>query len=408
MAARCLGPIDWYNLIPSYFRINMIQTPEQVHAQALVIDAHADTPQRFVDEGWNFSDPLGAGMLNLEAARAGNLAAAFFAIWAEPTEWQGRFAHRTLQLIDGVYEQLLRHPTTMRLGLTPADILQAHNDKIFCVLLGIEGGHSIEADLGLLRMYHRLGVRYMTLTWSNTNEWADSSGDPDDTSVTHHGGLTSFGRAVVCEMNHLGMVVDVSHVADTTFWDVLKTTHAPIIASHSSARALTDVPRNLTDEQLRAVATNDGVVMVNFYPSFIDDGWREGWAATREEREILYAAAAAGFRERGEPVPYSVPLAIDRTFYAERLSQVLPLAPFKSLIDHIDHVAQVAGIDHVGLGSDFDGFPILPKQLTSAADLPKITGALMERGYSAEQLTKLLGGNFLRVFGDVQAAAVRL
>lgn len=384
-----------------------MQNPEEIHAAAVVIDGHADTPQRFVDEGWNFSDPLGAGMLNLESVRTGNLAAEFFAIWAEPTEWRGRYAHRTLQLIDGVYEQLRKHPSTMRLGLAPEDILQAHKDKVFCVLLGIEGGHSIEANLGLLRMYHRLGVRYMTLTWSNTNEWADSSGDMGDETVTHHGGLTGFGREVVREMNRLGMMVDVSHVADTTFWDVLKTTHAPVIASHSSARALTDVARNLTDEQLLAIATNDGVVMVNFYPAFIDDRWREGWAATRAERESLYTAAAEGFRERGEAVPYDVPLTVDRAFYAERLRETLPRAPFRSLIDHIDHVAQVAGIEHVGLGSDFDGFPILPEGLESAADLPKITSALAERGYTAGQLKKLLGGNLLRVFGQVQAHATR-
>lgn len=384
-----------------------MQNPELIHSEALVIDGHADTPQRFVDEGWNFSDPLGAGMLNLETARTGNLAAEFFAIWAEPNEWRGRYAHRTLQLIDGVYEQLRRHPATMRLGLTPADIVQAHRDKVFCALLGIEGGHSIEADLGLLRMYHRLGVRYMTLTWSNSNEWADSSGDLDDATVTHHGGLTGFGRNVVREMNRLGMMVDVSHVADTTFWEVLKTTHAPILASHSSARALTDVARNLTDEQLRAVATNDGLVMVNFYPAFIDDSWREGWAATRAERESLYAAAAEGYRERGKAVPYNTPLTVDRAFYAERLKETLPLVPFSALIDHIDHVAQVAGIDHVGLGSDFDGFPILPEGLESAADLPKITAALAERGYSAEQLKKLLGGNLLRVFEEVQAEAAK-
>ena len=383
----------------------MMQSPELIHAEALVIDGHADTPQRFVDEGWNFSDPLNAGMLNLDTVREGNLAAEFFAIWAEPHEWQGRYAHRTLQLIDGVYEQMRKHPATMRLGLTPADIVEAHRDKVFCALLGIEGGHSIEADLGLLRMYHRLGVRYMTLTWSNTNEWADSSGDEEDASVTHHGGLTILGREVVREMNRLGMMVDVSHAADTTFWDVLKTTHAPIIASHSSARSLTDVPRNLTDEQLRAVATNDGLVMVNFYPSFINDRWREGWAATRAERELLYTAASKGFRERGEAVPYNVALTIDREFYAKSLRGTLPLAPFASLIDHIDHVAQVAGIDHVGLGSDFDGFPILPQGLESAADLPKITIALSERGYTSEQLHKLLGGNLLRVFGAVQAAA---
>jgi membrane dipeptidase len=385
----------------------MMQDANQIHAEALIIDGHADTPQRFVDEGWDFGDRLGSGMLNLDTAVAGNLAAEFFAIWAEPKEWRGHYAHRTLQLIDGVYEQLRRHPTKMRLGLTPADILQARAEKVFCALLGIEGGHSIEADLDLLRMYHRLGVRYMTLTWSNTNEWADSSGDLEDATVEHHGGLTGFGRDVVREMNRLGMMVDVSHVSDATFWDVLKTTHAPIIASHSSARALTDVTRNLSDKQLRAVATNNGVVMVNFYPAFIDDAWREGWASTRAEREILYAQSAASYRHRGEPIPYAVPLAVDRAYYAERLKETLPLAPFRALIDHLDHVAQIAGIDHVGLGSDFDGFPILPEGLQSAADLPRITAALYARGYTAEQLRKLLGGNLLRVFGEVQAEAAK-
>ncbi|HEY1744952.1 MAG TPA: dipeptidase [Granulicella sp.] len=376
--------------------------PAEFHASALVIDTHADTPQRFVDEGWNFSDPLGAGMLNLESARRGNLSAEFLAIWVEPTQWRGRYAFRTLQLIDGVYEQLRKHPTTMRLGLTPADIVQAHKDGVFCALLGIEGGHSIEADLGLLRIYHRLGVRYMTLTWSNSNEWADSSGDLDDPHVQHHDGLTDFGRSVIREMNSLGMMVDVSHVSDKTFWDVLQTTHAPIIASHSSARALTNAARNLTNEQLRAVATNNGVVMVNFYPSFIDENWRAAWSATQPLREPLYAAAAAPYLERGEPVPYAVPLAVDREFYAQH---PIPLAPLESLIDHFDHVAQVAGIDHVGIGSDFDGFALLPAEIASAADLPKITAALLKRGYTEEQMKKLLGGNLLRVFADVQGEA---
>jgi membrane dipeptidase len=383
----------------------MTNDPANIHADALVIDGHADTPQRFVDEAWNFSDPLGAGMLNLASARTGNLAAEFFAIWVEPKEWHGRFAHRTLQLLDGVYQQLAKHPGSMRLGLTPEDIVQAHRDKVFCVLLGIEGGHSIEADLGLLRMYYQLGVRYMTLTWSNSNEWADSSGDLDDETVVHHGGLTEFGRDVVREMNKLGMMIDVSHAADTTFWQVLQTTHAPVIASHSSARALTDAPRNLTDEQLRAIATSDGIVMVNFYPAFIDAAWRDGWSATKAERDSLYESAKEAYRAGGEPTPYDAFMSADRRYYAEFLKDKLPLAPLGALIDHIDHVAQVAGIDHVGLGSDFDGFPILPEGLSSAADLPKITAALVERGYRAEQLKKLLGGNLLRVFGAVQEKA---
>ena len=379
--------------------------PALLHAESLVLDGHADTPQRFVDEGWDFAGPLGTGMLNLASARAGNLAAEFFAIWVEPQEWRGRYVHRTLQLIDGVYEQLRKHPTTLRLGLTPDDILAAHRDKVFCILLGIEGGHSIEADLGLLRLYHRLGVRYMTLTWSNTNEWADSSGDLDDPGIHHHNGLTAFGREVIHEMNRLGMMVDVSHVSDQTLAHVLETTRAPIIASHSSARALTNSPRNLTDEQLRAIAATNGVVMVNFYSSFIDDAWRIAWKATLAQREPLYAAAAAPFRTRGEPVPYNVPLQVDRDFYAQHLQATLPRPPLSSLIDHIDHVAQIAGIDHVGLGSDFDGFALLPAELESAADLPKITAALMQRGYSEPQMKKLLGGNLLRVFREVQAFA---
>lgn len=380
--------------------------PARLHAEVIVIDTHADTPQRFVDEGWNFSDPVGSGMLSLDTARAGGLTAEFFAIWVEPVEWRGRFAYRTLQLLDGVHEQLRKHPATMRLGLTPQDIVEAHRDGVFCVLLGLEGGHSIENDLGLLRIYHRLGVRYMTLTWSNSNEWADSSGDLDDRTVPHHGGLAAFGREVVREMNRLGMMVDVSHVADTTFWDVLQTTHAPIIASHSSARALAGSPRNLTDEQLRAIATNNGVVMVNFYPSFLSDGWHDAWAATRVERELLYEMAAVPYREQGAPIPYGSTLAVDRAFYAANRDR-LPLPDMQVLVDHIDHVAQVAGIDHVGLGSDFDGFGLLPQGIRSAADLPKITVALAERGYLEVQLKKLLGGNLLRVFAEVEAVAAK-
>ena len=380
---------------------------ELTHAAAIVIDTHADTPQRFLDEAWNFTDPLGDGMLNLASARAGNLSAEFFAAWVEPVQWRGRYAFRTLQLIDSILEQVRKHPDNMRLCLSPADIVQAHADGIFATLIGIEGGHSIEADLGLLRLYHRLGVRYMTLTWSNSNEWADSSGDLHDSTIPHHDGLTLFGRSVVREMNRLGMMVDISHVSDKTFWDVLQTTHAPVIASHSSARALTDSPRNLTDIMLRAVATSNGVVMVNFYPSFIDDHWHQTWLATLPQREILYAAAAAPYIDRGQPVPYAIFLRVDRKFYADHLQSTLPLTPLETLIDHFDHIAKIAGIDHVGIGTDFDGFGMLPAGIHSAADLPKITAALMSRGYTAEQMKKLLGGNLLRVFAEVQAAAAK-
>jgi membrane dipeptidase len=371
---------------------------------AIVIDGHADTPQRFVDEGWEFDAALGDGHLNLETARRGGLSAEFFAIWVQPEEWSGRFAYRTLQLIDGVYEQLRKHPREMALGLCAEDVRRAHAEEKFCVLLGIEGGHSIENSLALLRVYHRLGVRYMTLTWANSNEWADSSGDLDDPGVTHHNGLTHFGREVVREMNRLGMMADVSHVSDKTFWDVMETTHAPVIASHSSARALASAPRNLTDEQLRAVATSDGIVMVNFYPSFVDDGWRDAWSASSAEREALTATAARKYREHGEPVPYAVALKVDREFFAKHAA-TMKRPTFEHVVDHIDHVAKVAGIDHVGIGTDFDGFGILPEGIQSAADLPKIYEALMARGYTAAQMRKILGENLLRVMEAVQGAA---
>lgn len=384
-----------------------MKTAEQLHQAALVVDGHADTPQRFVDEQWDFCAALGAGHINLETARRGGLDAEFFAVWVEPTEWRGRYAYRALQLIDGVLEQVRRHPEELQLALCAEDILAAKRGGRFAVLLGLEGGHAIENDLGLLRLYHRLGVRYMTLTWANSNDWADSSGDLNDQHVAHHEGLTHFGREVVREMNRLGMMVDVSHAADATFWEVLRTARAPVIASHSSARALTDSHRNLSDEQLRAIATNNGIVMVNFYPAFIDEPWRETWAATHDEREVLYREAARPFEERGVPVPYETQLEVDRHFYAERLSQTLRRPSLARLIDHFDHIAQVAGIDHVGIGSDFDGISIVPEGMESAADLPKITAGLMERGYTEGQLRKLLGENLLRVFAEVQVFAGR-
>jgi membrane dipeptidase len=340
-------------------------------------------------------------MLNYDSARKGNLDAQFFSIWVDPSQYPAnQSAHRTLSLIDGTLEQVRKAPDKLQLCLSSNDIIAAHKSGKFAVLMGIEGGHSIENSLDLLRDYYRLGVRYMTLTWSNTNDWADSSGDIDDHAVTHHNGLTPFGKQVVQEMNRLGMMVDISHVSDKTFWDVIATTRTPIIASHSSARALTQAPRNMTDEMLQAVAKNNGVVMVNFFPAFIDENWRQAWNASSAERNKAQKALEAEYHSKGLPVPFAASDKIDREF-AARIGR----APFNSLIDHFDHVIKVAGIDHVGIGTDFDGIPVPPEGVDSAADLPKITSALMARGYTAEDMKKLLGGNLLRVFRDVQAAA---
>jgi membrane dipeptidase len=375
--------------------------PAAVHQSAIVIDTHADTPQRFVDEHWNFTDPLNGGMLNYDSAKKGNLNAQFFSIWVDPHQYAANAsARRTLELIDGTLEQVRKAPDELQLCLSSDDILAAHAHDKFAVLMGIEGGHSIEDSLGLLRDYYRLGVRYMTLTWSNSNNWADSSGDIDNPNVPHHSGLTLFGKQVIQEMNRLGMMVDISHVTDKTFWDTIAATRTPIIASHSSARALTQAGRNMTDEMLLAMKKNNGVVMVNFFPAFIDEQWRKAWNAQKPERQKIHEVMEADYKLKGVPVPYTASDKIDREFAAK-----IGRAPFSSLIDHFDHVIKIAGIDHVGIGTDFDGIPVAPEGIDSAADLPKVTAALMARGYTAEDMKKLLGGNLLRVFRDVQAAA---
>src|SRR5438105_3841589 len=372
----------------------------KIHEQAIIIDTHADTPQRFLDDNFDIgsTDPNDPGHITLDRARRGNLGGEFFSIWVAPDLNQGRFAHHTLALIDSVYEQAAHHPDRMMMAFGVAEIERAHQQKKLAALMGIEGGHSIENDIHLLRDFYRLGVRYMTLTWSNTNEWADSSGDINDPKIQHHNGLTDFGKQVVLEMNRLGMMVDISHVSDKTFWDAVATTKAPVIASHSSARALTNAPRNMTDEMLRAVAKNGGVVQVNFYSAFVDENYRKA----NEEQKADQDAAEKAFIEKrkaeGRPVSFSDYDHIWREWAAK-----IPRPPLKSLIDHIDHVAKVAGIDYVGLGSDFDGVSgATPEGIDSAADLPKITQALLDRGYSADDIRKILGGNTLRVFREVE------
>ena len=256
----------------------------------------------------------------------------------------------------------------LALADSAADVLAARSVGKTASLMGAEGGHAIENSLAALRTLRRLGVRYMTLTHSSSHSWADSSSD-----ISYHGGLSGFGREVVEEMNRLGMIVDVSHVSDETFWDVIGATRAPVIASHSNCRAIADHPRNLSDEMLRAVAANDGVVMVNFFSCYVDPEKTAEWMVFSGLHWLLHL---------GDPE-----------------------TPLSLLVDHIDHVVQVAGIDHVGLGSDFDGIPFVPANLRDVSDLPNITVELMRRGYSDEHIRKILGGNVLRVLSDVERVA---
>jgi membrane dipeptidase len=387
------------------------QSAAAVHRSAIVIDTHADTPQRFQDEHFDLGDALKGGEFNLETARKGGLGAEFFAIWVEPEANKGHYARRTLELIDAVKQQVAKHTGEMELVTSPEGIERAHREHKLAALMGIEGGHSIEDSLGLLRQYYALGVRYMTLTWSNSNGWADSSGDADDAMVAHtKEGLSEFGKDVVYEMNRLGMMVDVSHVSDKTFYRTLIISRAPIIASHSGARALCDSPRNMTDDMLRAIANSGGpdskggVVQVNFYSGFVSQQYRDAQKAMEPEMKKAVLALKDKAKTEGREASQTEIDKLQRE-YADRI----PRPPFSELIDQIDHIAKVAGIDHVGIGSDFDGISgQLPQGMDSPADFPKITAALMERGYSAEDCRKILGGNLLRVFREVEQVAKEL
>jgi membrane dipeptidase len=387
------------------------QSPAEVHRSALVIDTHADTPQRFLDEHFDLADPRNGGNLNLDSIHKGNLGAEFFSIWVDPRHYKGQYARRTLELIDSVKQQVARHPDQIQFVASPEGIEEAHRNQKFAALMGIEGGHSIENSIPLLRQYYALGVRYMTLTWSNSNDWADSSGDINDTTIPHtKEGLTEFGKDVVYEMNRLGMMVDISHVSDRTFYRTLVITRAPIIASHSGARALCNAPRNMTDDMLLAVArsggpnSKGGVVQVNFFSGFVSQAYWDALKAVQPEIDKAIAEAKDKAKAEGREFKFPDEEKIQRS-YLDRI----PRPPLSMLIDHIDHIAKVAGVDHVGLGSDFDGvYGQLPEGLDSPADLPKITAALMARGYSADDCRKILGGNLLRVFREVEQVAKEL
>ena len=387
------------------------QDSEAVHRSAIVIDTHADTPQRFLDEHFDLGDPLNGGDWNLETARKGNLGAEFFSIWVDPDRFKGQDARRTLELIDAVKQQVAEHQSEMEMATSAEGIERAHREHKIAALMGIEGGHSIEDSLALLRQYYALGVRYMTLTWANSNGWADSSGDADDATVPHtKEGLSEFGKDVVYEMNRLGMMVDVSHVSDKTFYRTLIISRAPVIASHSSARALCDSPRNMTDDMLRAIANSGGpdskggVVQVNFYSAFISQQYRDALMKIQPEIKQKIAEFKAKAKTEGRE---ATPIEIAK--FQRAMLDEIPRPPLSALIDHIDHIAKVAGVDHVGLGSDFDGINgQLPEGIDSPADLPKITEALMARGYSAEDCRKILGGNLLRVFREVEAVSKQL
>ena len=370
----------------------------RVHRSTLLIDTHNDLPSRTV-EGFDIGSRTGTGHTDIARLKEGGVGAQFFAVYVAASYVTGNHsANRTLQMIDTVRHDIIeRYPNDFMLATSAKDIDEAHRRGKIAALMGIEGGHAIEDSLRLLRDYYDLGIRYMTLTHSNTNNWADSSGDVDDPKVKHHNGLTDFGKQVVLEMNRLGMMVDISHVADKTFWDALSVSKAPIFASHSSCRALTNHARNMTDEMIVALAKKGGVVQVNFYCGFISQKFRDNDAADTRALDARMAKETAG-KTLSEP---------DRQILSEKLRKEMGLsrATLADVVDHIDHIRKIAGIDAIGLGGDFDGVSCTPVGLEDVSKYPNLTRVLLEKGYSADDIRKIYGGNFLRVMRAVEAAA---
>ena len=371
---------------------------QRVLEQAIIIDTHADTPQEMLDEGYDLADPSSPYMISIPKMRAGHLGAEFFSIWVD-VKWPAPdLIHRALDLIDTVHEQAARHSDSLGLALTARDIERLHAQKKIAILMGIEGGHIIENDLRALNIFYKLGVRYMTLTHTANTEWADSSGDKP-----RWNGLTDFGRQVVDRMNRLGMMVDISHVSDKTFYDALAATKAPLIASHSSCRALCDAPRDMTDDMIRALARKGGVMGINFYSAFLDQPYRDAHEKIAKQVEAEVEAARAGRAKQGKRLTY-----VEETAIAKKFEPGLPTPGFERIADHIDHAVRVGGIDHVGLGSDFDGVDSIPHGMEDASKLPNLVRELARRGYNEEDLKKILGGNLLRVMRQVEEVARRM
>jgi membrane dipeptidase len=367
------------------------KTAEKVLLQAIIIDTHADTPQMMLDEGYDLAQPDSPFMISVPKMRQGHLSAEFFSIWVDVGWPKQDLIHRALDLIDVVYEQVGRHSDVLGMAATADEIVRLHLQGKFAILLGVEGGHIIQNDLRALDIYYRLGVRYMTLTHTANTGWADSSGDKPQWN-----GLTDFGKQVVERMNRLGMMVDISHVSDKTFYDTLAATQAPIIASHSSCRALCDVPRNMTDGMIRALAKNGGVMDINFYPGFLSPDFAAAYKKVGPQIQAEESAARKQYAN--DPKRLAEEL---RNVWARYASQ-FPTPSYTAIADHIDHAVQVAGIDHVGLGSDFDGIPSGPKGMEDVSKLPDLVRELARRGYSEEDLKKILGGNLLRVMRQVE------
>ena len=373
----------------------------RIHRKAIIVDGHNDIPSPMVDEDFDLAtnskgkfhkdgDPFHT---DLERFKSSGITGEFFSIYVSGTTLTtGGAMRRAMDLIDATYREVEKHPGQLMMCTTAAEIRRAKKLNKVCALMGIEGGYAIENSLGALRDFYRLGIRYMTLTHNVSHDWADAH-----RGEVKNNGLSEFGKEVVREMNRLGMLVDISHVSVKVMHDVLDVTKAPIIASHSSARGVSDHTRNVPDDVLKRVAQNGGVIMINFYPSFLDERTNR----EENERSTRLRPQLDALRERFKDNPAGYNEA-ERKLLTENPIYV---ADYKRIVDHIDHIKKVAGIDYVGIGSDFDGVPFLPAGMNGMEDLALVTYEMHRRGYTEQEIRKVLGENFLRAFAQAEKIA---
>jgi len=366
----------------------------QLHFSSIVIDAHADTPQRFLFDQFDMGQRDADGCVDIPRLREGGISAIFFALWV-PVDVTGAAAtKRAFDLLNAVEAQIAQHSADLVLAKSAREILTARDQNKIAVLLGVEGGHAINNDLGNLREFAARGVRYMTLTHNAATDWADSSNAPP-----RHGGLTAFGREVVHEMNRLGMLVDVSHVSDETFREVIEISRAPVIASHSCCRAICNAPRNLTDELIRALAAKGGVFHVTFHNAFLSQEYADASKSLVSESSALEKEA----KEKFGPNEAQKLIAGQRMNDDFIRSGKLPKVRVEKIIEHIDHAVRLVGSNFVGLGSDFDG-AFMPEGMEDASRIPRITEGLLGLGYHEAEIAKILGGNTLRLLAETDSA----
>jgi membrane dipeptidase len=369
----------------------------KIHFSSIVLDTHDDTPQRLLFEHVDLAKRTSEGHIDIPRMREGGMNAIFFSIWAPVTVTGPAATKRAMDLVNSVMDQIHAHPQDLVLATTAAEVRRAHEQGKIAALMGVEGGHMIDNKLDVLRQFAKLGVRYMTLTHTADTEWAGSSGDD-----AKHVGLTSFGKDVIHEMNRLGVLVDISHVSDKTFYDALEVSAAPMIASHSSCRAICDAPRNMTDEMIKALAAKGGVIQINYHVGFLSQAYRD---ASLKSAELKSRTAAAEKAVEGDE---AASIRADERVAHEMMAEgKLPKVSWEAIVDHIDHAVKLVGADHVGLGSDFDG-ATMPLGMEDCTKLPKLTEAMLRRGYSESDIRKILGENTLRVMEQAERVSKQL